>query len=170
MRSLVMDVEQAGALNLAGFVQSTAGRIGSVKPISGGVAVAGPVAVPNGYVNTAIPTDPMVSAAEFFEEAISFFAGLERVFVLWAPLSDSSFANEAAERGLVPDKEPSPAMVISAQTNVRHGLRLRLVDDEASAAVFGDLCERGYEKPGMAWLLAAPAGLSCPRYVLALSF
>jgi hypothetical protein len=69
---LVTDVVEAGALNLAGFVQSTAGRIGSVKEIRGGVVVAGPIAVPNAYVNTAIPTDPNESAADFFGDAISF--------------------------------------------------------------------------------------------------
>ena len=54
--------------------------------IRGGVVVAGPVAVPNAYVNTAIPTDPSVSAGDFFDDAVGFFAGSERVFVLWAPL------------------------------------------------------------------------------------
>ncbi len=157
-----MDVNQAGTLNLAGFVRSTAGRIGSVTDIRGGAAVAGPVAVPNAYVNTAIPTDPSVSAADFFDDAISFFAGLERVFVLWAPLSDSSFAAEAARRNLVPDKEPSPAMVVSMPTKAQSGLRCRLVDDDESAAIFGDLCERGYEKPGMAWLMAHQQGYSAP--------
>ena len=157
-----MDVNQAGALNLAGFVRSTAGRIGSVADIRGGVVVAGPVAVPNAYVNTAIPTDQGASDAEFFDDAISFFSGLERAFVVWAPVSDSSFAAEASRRNLVVDSEPSPAMVISAPTKSPAGLLFRLVDDEQSAAIFGDLCERGYEKPGMAWLMAHQQGYSAP--------
>ncbi len=156
-----MHVNQAGALNLAGFVRLTAGRIGSVADIRGGVAIAGPVTVPHAYVDTAIPTDPRVTAAEFFDDAINFFAGLQRAFVLWAPLSDPSFATEAARRNLVTDSEPSPAMVVSTPTNTpRSGLRFRLVNHAESAAVFGDLCERGYAKPGMAWLMAHQQGYS----------
>jgi hypothetical protein len=74
---LAMNVIEAGALNLAGFVRSTAGRIGLVNEIRGGVVVAGPVAIPHAYVNTAVPTDPRVSAADFFDDAISFFTGLD---------------------------------------------------------------------------------------------
>jgi ribosomal protein S18 acetylase RimI-like enzyme len=155
-----MEVTQAGALNLAGFVRSTAGRIGSVEEIRGGVVVAGPIAVPNAYVNTAIPTDPCVLAADFFGDAISFFAGLQRVFILWAPLSDPSFGVEATRRNLVPDKAPSPAMVVDSPTKAPSGLRFRLVDDGETAACFGDLCERGYEAPGMARLLAYQQGYS----------
>jgi hypothetical protein len=44
-----MEVTQAGALNLAGFVRSTAGHIGSVEEIRGGVVVAGPIAVPSDW-------------------------------------------------------------------------------------------------------------------------
>jgi ribosomal protein S18 acetylase RimI-like enzyme len=149
-----MDVIEAGALNLAGFVQSTAGRIGSVKEIRGGVVVAGPIAVPHAYVNTAIPTDPNDSVADFFDDAVSFFASLERVCVLWAPVSDPSFAAEAARRNLLPDKAPSPAMVVRARTEAKSDLRVRLVSDPEAAVVFGSLCERGYEAPGMAKLMA----------------
>jgi ribosomal protein S18 acetylase RimI-like enzyme len=142
-----------GALNLAGFVRSTAGRKGTVKEIRGGVAVAGPYGVPNAYVNTAVPTDLRYSAVDFFDDAVEFFAGLGRVFVLWAPMSDPSMAEEAARRNLVRDKEPSPAMVSSTAVMVASSLQCRLVDGEESAAVFGDLCERGYDAPGMAKLL-----------------
>ena len=159
---MAVDIFQAGALNLAGFVRSTAGRIGVVTNIRGGVVVAGPVAVPNGYVNAAIPTDPGASAGDFFDDAIASFAGLERVFVLWAPLSDSSFTAEAERRSLIPDKEPSPAMVVSMPPKAQSGLRFGVVDDDESAAIFGDLCERGYEKPGMAWLMAHQQGYSAP--------
>jgi ribosomal protein S18 acetylase RimI-like enzyme len=155
-----MDVIEAGALNLAGFVRSTAGRIGLVNEIRGGVVVAGPVAIPHAYVNTAVPTDPRVSAADFFDDAISFFTGLGRGFVLWAPVSDPSFAVEATRRSLVPDKAPSPAMVISTPTNTQSRLHFRLVDDHETAAIFGDLCERGYDAPGMAGLMAHQQGYS----------
>jgi ribosomal protein S18 acetylase RimI-like enzyme len=157
-----VDVNAAGALNLAGFVRSTAGRIGSTAEIRGGVVVAGPVAVPNAYVNTAIPTDPGVSAAKFFTDATSFFADRDRAFVVWAPLSDPSFATEAERRNLAPDTEPSPAMVVSTPTKAQSGLSFHLVDDDDSAAIFGDLCERGYEKPGMAWLMAHQQSYSAP--------
>jgi ribosomal protein S18 acetylase RimI-like enzyme len=158
-----VDVMQAGALNLAGFVGSTAGRLGVVKDIRGGVAVAGPIPVSHAYVTTAIPTRPGSSAVEFFDDAVSFFAGLERTFVLWAPMSDPSFAEEAARRNLVADKAPSPAMVISTRTEALSDLRFHLVDNEQAAAIFGDVCERGYEAPRMAGLLAHQQGYSAPN-------
>jgi ribosomal protein S18 acetylase RimI-like enzyme len=147
-------VTEAGALNLAGFVRSTAGRKGSVKDVRGGVAVAGPFNVPHAYVNTAVPTDPSVSAVDFFDDAVQFFSGLGRSFVLWAPMSDPSVAKEAATRNLVRDKEPSPAMVSSGPVAVESTLQCRLVDGEESASMFGDVCERGYDAPGMAKLLS----------------
>jgi ribosomal protein S18 acetylase RimI-like enzyme len=155
-----VDVVQAGAVNLAGFIGSTAGRIGTVEPIHGGVAIAGPVAVPNAYVNAAIPTGASVSAAQFFDDAMDFFAGLERAFVLWTPMSDPTFATEAAARNLVLHSAPSPAMVVRARTDTVTGLEFRIVDSDESAAIFGDLCERGYEAPGMAWLMAHQQGFN----------
>lgn len=149
-------------MNLAGFVRSTAGRIGTTEEIRGGVVVAGPVSVPNGYVNAAIPMESSVSPAAFFDDAYAFFAALHRPFVLWAPSSATPLLEEAGRRKLTRDKDPSPAMVATAPVGVRGDLRIRLADDEDTIAIFGDLCERGYEKPGMAWLLAHQQGYSAP--------
>jgi ribosomal protein S18 acetylase RimI-like enzyme len=153
-RSWGMNVNQSGALNLAGFVRSTAGRNGLVKEVDGGVLVAGPIAVPNAYVTAAIPTGNGSSTAKFLDEAISFFSDCGRTFVLWAPQSEPSFAEESDRRNLMRYSDPSPAMVVTSPPNVDLGLRFRLVDDEESAGVFGDLCERGYEAKGMARLMA----------------
>jgi ribosomal protein S18 acetylase RimI-like enzyme len=154
--AMVHDVEihEAGAINLAGFVCSTAGRTGTVADICGGVAVAGPVPLVHGYVTTAVPTNPAASAADFVDEAVGFFAGLDRGFVLWAPRYDPSYAEAATHQGLSPHGDPTPAMVARASLPMNPDLHLRLVDDDTSAAVFGDLCERGYGQPGMAWLMA----------------
>ncbi len=149
-----MNVTVEGGMNLAGFVRATAGRKGSIADIRGGVAVAGPFGVPNAYVNTAVPTDPTVSAVDFFDDAVQFFNELGRMFVLWAPMSDPSLAQEAARRNFVRDKEPSPAMVSFAPTTGESDLQFRLVNDEDSASLFGDVCERGYGAPGMATLLS----------------
>lgn len=150
---LAVDAHQAGALNLAGFIRSTAGRTGTVADLSGGVAVAGPLAIAHGYVNAAVPTTPGTSPARFLDDAIEFFAGLDRAFVLWAPASDASFAAEAAARDLPAYDGATPAMVTHDRPVADVDLRFRVVDDEESAATFGDLCERSYEQPGMAWLM-----------------
>ncbi len=151
-----------GALNLSEFVRSTAGRIGSSQEIRGGIVVAGPVPVANGYVNAAIPTDTSIAPADFFDDACTFFAQLDRPFVLWTPTSAPSFSGEAVRRNLVADKDPSPAMYTQVPVPIEVDLRIHLVDDEDSAEIFGDLCERGYNKPGMAWLLAHQQGYSAP--------
>lgn len=150
---LAVDACQAGAINLAGFIGSTAGRTGTVADFTGGVAVAGPLAITHGYVNAAVPTVAGSSAARFLDDAVEFFAGLNRAFVLWAPQSDASFASEAAARDLPVYDGATPAMVIHDRPVVDVGLRFRVVDDAESAATFGDLCERSYEQPGMAWLM-----------------
>jgi ribosomal protein S18 acetylase RimI-like enzyme len=157
-----MDIASLGAQNLTQFVRSTAGRIGSSQAIRGGVVVAGPVSVANGYVNAAIPTDTSIAPAEFFDDAYSFFSQFDRPFVVWTPTSVPSFSHEAAQRNLAPDQDPSPAMCTQAPVPVEVDLRIHLVDDEDSAAMFGDLCERGYAKPGMAWLMAHQQGYSAP--------
>lgn len=149
---LVVDAHQAGALNLAGFIRSTAGRTGTVADLTGGVVIAGPLAIAHGYVNAAVPT-PGSSPARFLDDAADFFAALNRAFVLWAPQSDASFASEAAARDLPVYDGATPAMVIHDRPVADVGLRFRIVDDAESAATFGDLCERGYEQPGMAWLM-----------------
>lgn len=148
-----MDLHQAGAQNLAGFVRSTAGRTGTVAELPGGVAIAGPIAVAHGYVDTAVPTAADTPPADFIDAAIEVFAGLDRAFVLWAPQSNSRIAHETATRQCATYGEPTPAMVAHDRAIAERSLPIRVVDDEAWADIFGDVCERGYEQPGMAWLM-----------------
>ncbi len=42
-----------GGSNIAAFLAATAGRHGAVADLPGGVAIAGPIAFPNGFVNAA---------------------------------------------------------------------------------------------------------------------
>jgi hypothetical protein len=82
-QSGVVDDHLAGATNLGGFVAATAGRNGFVQSFDGGVTVAGPIRVVNGYVNAAVarPDAPV----SFVNDATAFFARLERPFVMWVP-------------------------------------------------------------------------------------
>jgi ribosomal protein S18 acetylase RimI-like enzyme len=157
-----VDVRDGGAVNLAGFVAATAGRFGVVSELRGGVAVAGPIALPHAYVNTAVPTNGKVVAADFVDDALAFFAGLGRGFVLWAPQDDDAFVSAVADRGLARYGTPTPAMVLSSPTRVEGSLRFERVTDRESAAVFGDVCERGYEQPGMAALMARHGSYDAP--------
>lgn len=149
-----VDLGIAGTVNLAGFVRATAGRTGDSADIRGGVVVAGPVAVVHGYVDAAFPTDVSVSASDFFDDAISFFGSMGRSFVAWAPSSATAHLAEAASRGLTITHERAPAMVASAPVDRQDGLRTCVAGgDESLQGIVGDLCERGYEQPGMAWLM-----------------
>jgi ribosomal protein S18 acetylase RimI-like enzyme len=179
-----VDDQQAGAVNLAEFVRATAGRKGTHADVRGGVAVASTFAVANGYVNAAVLTDPSVEAVHFFDDACDFFAPLHRPFVMWLPTSATRFLDEAARRELVRDKDPSPGMVAHApvgfgltsiepelgpgherepgQRTANPAMSFRAVDDEASAAIFGDLSERAYVAPGMGFLYAKQQSYEAP--------
>jgi ribosomal protein S18 acetylase RimI-like enzyme len=149
-----VDLGASGAKNLAGFVRATAGRRGTSADISGGVAIAGPVAVVHGYVDAAIPTDVAAPAAAFFDDAISFFESVGRPFVVWVPSSATSHLTEAASRGLTSAHDPSPAMVASGPVGRSERVRIEVADHDDWFDVIGDLCERGYQQPGMAWLMS----------------
>lgn len=157
-----MEITTAGALNLAGFVRATAGRLGTSADIVGGVAVAGPVAVAHSYVDTAIPTDLTVAPSAFFDDACSFFDRAGRDFVLWVPSSCSAHLAEATARGLVANGASVPAMVASQPVVGTGGVRVETADDD-SFEVVGSLCERGYEQPGMAWLMATQQSYLAPN-------
>lgn len=144
----------AGAINLAGFVRATAGRLGTSADIPGGVAVAGPLAVVNSYVDTAVLTDVTVTPAAFFDEATSFFESLGRTFIVWVPSTAASLLAEAASRRWSTTGDPTPAMVVAGPIGGDDARRVELATTDDSFDVFGDLCERGYEQPGMAWLMA----------------
>jgi ribosomal protein S18 acetylase RimI-like enzyme len=165
-----VDNMAAGAINLTGFVRATAGRRGSSVDLPGGVAIAGPVAVVNGYVDTAILTDPTMPPAAFFEAAISFFQSLSRTFIVWVPSTATSHLAEAAARSLVAIADPSPAMVVSEPGSGADGPRVQLATTEEALETFGDLCERGYQQPGMAWLLAHQQSYRAPGSFWHLAF
>jgi ribosomal protein S18 acetylase RimI-like enzyme len=157
---VAMDDKQAGAINLAEFVRATAGRNGIHADVRGGVVVASTFAVANGYVNAAVLTDPSCSPTDFFDEACAFFSALNRPFVMWLPSSEPRFLAEARVRNLVRDNDPSPGMVAHSPVPVGVGLTFKSVSDEENAAVFGDLSERAYAAPGMAYLYATQQSYS----------
>jgi ribosomal protein S18 acetylase RimI-like enzyme len=150
-----MNTNTAGATNLARFVAANAGRSGTVAEVVGGVAVAGPVAVTNGYVTAAVPIDVTVAASAFLAESRSFFDGLKRSFVLWVPSENDELLTEAVRHGGVRAPDHSPAMETRTRPPWRpRGLRVRAADTSADFDVFGALAEAGYAAPGMAWLQA----------------
>jgi GNAT superfamily N-acetyltransferase len=148
-----MDDLTLGAENLAAFVATTAGRTGTVAEIRGGLAVAGPVAVANGFVDGTVPIDAGSSPADLLDDAIRFYAALGRAFVLWVPVSTPDLADEAVRRGGVSDASRAPAMSIRHRIPVPAGLDLHPVADGAEGEIFGDLAERGYGLPGLGWLM-----------------
>jgi ribosomal protein S18 acetylase RimI-like enzyme len=155
-------IREAGAINLAGFVRATAGRKGVSADVRGGVAVAGPVAVLHGYVDAAIPTDLTVPASVFVEESISFFESAGRAFVLWVPSSSEAHRAEAFARHFEPTGDPMPAMVATKRVASERCLRVDRAHGDEAFAVVGDLCERGYEQPGMAWLMSHQGSCLAP--------
>jgi ribosomal protein S18 acetylase RimI-like enzyme len=150
-----MDDNTAGATNLARFVAANAGRLGSVAELAGGVVVASPVAVTNGYVNTAIPIDTTVPAAAFLAQARAFFTERKRSFVLWVPAGHDDLITEAVRGGGERKPDHAPAMATHRRVPRRAGsLRVRVAESSADRDVFGEVAESGYETPGMAWLQA----------------
>jgi ribosomal protein S18 acetylase RimI-like enzyme len=159
-----VDVVDAGALNLVGFVRGTAGREGSSADLRGGVGVAGPVPVAHAYVDAAVPTDLAVPARTFLDEAVVFFESVGRSFILWVPSSATSLMIEANSRGLPVTGGACPAMVTTRTvgTGSTRGPRLVLATNGEDREVFGGLCERGYQQTGMAWLMARQQVYSAP--------
>jgi ribosomal protein S18 acetylase RimI-like enzyme len=145
-----------GAANLAQFVTATAGRNGTVQSVHGGLVVASPIDVVNGYVNALIPTEVDAigaDVAQMLDEATAFFHEQSRSFVVWALESSAELVGELIVRGAERGDGSAPAMV--ARQRVTAGdseLTVRTVEGVADRVVFGDLVERGYDKPGLGWL------------------
>lgn len=157
----------AGAVNLAGFVRATAGRLGTSADIAGGVA--GPVAVAHSYVDTAIPTDVTVAPSVFFDAACSFFDRAGRDLVLWVPSNSPAHLAEATARDLAANGTSVPAMVASRPVAGTADVRVEMADDD-SFEIVGSLCERGYEQPGMGWLMATQQSYQAPNSYWHLAF
>lgn len=156
--------------NLTEFVAATAGRAGTVKRFEGGVVVAGPVPVANGYVNAAFRTGTTSSAVEFLDEAAVFFEAIGHPFVLWESLDDSDLVGAARGRGGIPDDIDSPSMSIGRRIEFDSPLVVRPVDGDEDRALFGELCEEGYGIPGLAWLLDHHGGYDSPGTTWAITF
>jgi N-acetylglutamate synthase len=155
-----MDDRTAGAANLIGFIEATAGRRGTAAAVRGGRVVASPVPIAHGFLNAAVATAPGFAAAEFVDDTTAFFAEQGRPFVVWVAGGQPELRAEVERRGGVLDPDRPPAMSIhrpigaAAAGGPTRDLRVEVVADDEAGAVFGDLCERGYEIPGLAWLLA----------------
>ncbi len=164
-----MDVRVAGAQNLAAAVARIAGRRGSVAHLRGCTAIAGVIELPNGYVNAVVPTDHDVSADAVLDDATNFFADHDRAFVLWVPESRRGLADAAVDRGGTPNEHLAPAMVARSPLRCDHGFEVALVSDDGEASTFGDLAERGYSLPGMAYLLEAQDSYRAPDTMWAIA-
>ena len=144
---------RTGFPNLIAFVAATMGRVGRFEDVPGGIAVASAVPVANGYVNAAFRTDDSVAAPAFVAGALAFFASRSLPFVAWAPAGDTELIDELVAAGGTPDEEGHPMMSIGQRLPVTEGLTVRAAISADDRSVFGRLCEEGYEKPGLAWLL-----------------
>ena len=155
--------------NLAEFVAATAGRPGRVERANAGVLVASPVPVPNGYFNAAFPFD-QAEPTRFLDEAEAFFADQKSPFVLWAPetFPDLIEAAEARSSGAAPDS--SPQMVIRTTPPARSTLTIREVGLDADSTLFAQLCEAGYQTPGLAWILDRHDAFGAPGTTWAIAF
>ena len=142
-----------GLDNLASFVTVTMGRIGQVQVVPGGVAVSSTVPVANGYVNAAFRTDASVPPTDFVSRARAFFTSLGHPFVAWAPLGDTTFVAELVKAGGSIIDDDTPMMTIATRLPTASGLHVRPASTAEDRQAFGQLCETGYDKPGLAWLL-----------------
>jgi GNAT superfamily N-acetyltransferase len=147
-----MDEHVAGVVNLGRFVSATAGRTGTTQLLTGGVAVASPVPVVNGFVNAAVALPGATS--DFVDEAMTFFAGLARGFVMWVPDRQRELTTLVQAVGSASEKSLSPAMSIRQPIAKGSAFDFRVVGSSGDGVVFGDVAERGYELAGLAWLLA----------------
>ena len=150
---------------MAFFIAATAGNRGKTVVIRGGLAIAGPFAVPNGYINAVVPTDERVVPADLLDDAAMFFSTDQRSYVVWVPAGDTALFVEAARRGGVRKDNESPAMVIRTAipaSNRSTALTCTVVTTDEQADVVGMIAERGYELPGMARLMAAQGNCRAP--------
>jgi ribosomal protein S18 acetylase RimI-like enzyme len=148
-----MNVRDAGAHNLASFVAATSGRRGSSATVRGGMAIAGPMAVANGFIDAVVRLDVAVPVDQLLDDADEFFRPLARPYVLWALSSDTALVTAAFERGGDERDAVCPAMATDRPIDLDHGLAITVVDGDEAAAVFSDVCERGYAIAGLGWLL-----------------
>jgi ribosomal protein S18 acetylase RimI-like enzyme len=157
-----MTVRNVATDNLASFVAATSGRRGSMATLRGGRAVAGPVAVANGFIDAVFRLDTATPVDQLLQDADAFFRPLERPFVLWAPSSDGELVAGAIEHGGDELAEPAPAMTIDRPVDFDHGFTMSVVDGDPAAAEFSDVCERGYAIAGLGWLLQHFDAYSAP--------
>jgi GNAT superfamily N-acetyltransferase len=139
------------AQNLAAYIAATAGRRGKVRQLATGTLVASPVAVTHAYVTAAVPTDTVAPPDTFVNQAVEFFAEMERPFVLWAPESQLDLVTLAHTRG---GSEIAAGTVMSIDRPLESlgDLRIDRVTTPEQIEHFGRVAEAGYEAPGMAWL------------------
>lgn len=160
-----------GGSNIAAFLAATAGRHGAVADLPGGVAIAGPIAFPNGFVNAAVKTTGEAPVDPFLDAAQAFFATHERSFVLWALASETALTGAALRRGAVADPVPSVAMSVAAPVampDAARTLTITEVGSDAQGEVFADVAERGYGIPGLAWLLTNHDAFGAPDVLWAI--
>ncbi len=100
---------------------------------------------------------------------MGFFAGHDRAFVLWVPESCPDLADAAVRRGATPDETRSPAMVAHSTILADQELDIALVTDDAAGATFGDVAERGYGLPGMAYLQKIQDSYNAPGIMWAIA-
>jgi GNAT superfamily N-acetyltransferase len=139
--------------NLAAFVAATSGRNGTVDAVPGGVVVASPVPVANGYVNAAFRTTPDVPATVFLTGTRSFFDSIGHPCVVWVPTGDADLLAAAIVAGGASDGPDTPAMSRATPVGSVSALQVRQVENMEDRSIFGRLCEEGYAEPGLAWLL-----------------
>jgi hypothetical protein len=163
-----VDDFRLGAANLIAFVGASVGPAGTTVAIRGGQAVAGPMPIAHAFLNAAVATEPTADPVAFLDDAAAFFADRARGHVVWAADGQPGLVAEAARRGGVVDLEPPPAMAIHDPIPAPVGAAAELVvsvvdggDDDARAR-FGELCERGYGIPGLAWLLTEQDSYRAP--------
>lgn len=154
--------------NLAEFVATTAGRPGRIQRLDGGVLVASPVPVANGYFNAAFPRND-IDPAQFITQARTFFAESSSPFIFWVPetfVQSLALAEAGSSSAL---QEASPQMVITAPLISSSVLTVREVESADDRALFGELCEAGYQIPGLSWILDQHDALGAPSTTWAIA-
>jgi hypothetical protein len=116
--------------NLTAFVAATSGRRGTVDAVPGGVVVASPVAVANGYVNAAFCTTSAVPATTFLARSRSFFDGISHPHVVWIPTGDADLLAAAVAAGGTSDDPDTPAMSRATPVGTVTALQVREVESE----------------------------------------
>jgi len=154
--------------NLAEFVAATAGRPGRIQRLDGGILVASPVPVANGYFNAAFPRDD-IDPAPFITQAKTFFAESNSPFILWVPETFIHSRAVAEAESSSTDQESSPQMVITVPPRYSSALTVREVESADDRALFGELCEAGYEIPGLSWILDHHDALGAPSTTWAIA-